>query len=690
MNRIYLRRKTKILISPGSGKTPNTEHVATILKNLEPLGYTLSKEIIDILHTYTVDELKNFYLGLVKKIKKMIGAHVEYKPMYPNFPIQVMQMAESKLYLNAIIHYLSFGSMLPVYEKEERLPLFAATKLKVINLGNQDDFNNIFYNLMASKTSIADTDKMDMEWFIKNYKNVLDYLPDEIPLKENVCLICSWIMKYWGADTLVISKYINTATDVLRLAVSMSDGDVSLAANTKFRSFTRNERRILLGLLENCSNIEEDMLRYKNRWIRLGERLHPSEYKTYLKAQAAFRKLRNNEKIETYNSRLSTAIESQDLTCVLALMKQRPGEFARKLDHILRLFEDWKLIIKAFEEIAIQVPTPLLLQVREHFKKRNEKQELRAFFPKGSIAKVYGIENQLPSINKQVCEEIVDICEQSLIKIFGAYESLGKVYIDERLKDYIVPFSQRSASKALKTYIRGTRINIPADIKTIRSFIYWKEHEGDRTDLDLSAVLYDQNWNYVEHISYTNLRSSKYKAAHSGDITAAPLGASEFIDLDIESIKRYSGRYVVLAVNSFTGQKFAHLPECFMGWMARECPASGEIYEPKTVENKIDISSESTICIPMVLDIHENKVIWADIALKSQPTWNNVENNKKGMILMGKALTTLTKPNLYDLFMLHAQARGELCNHAEEANTVFAIDKGITPYDNEIIMAQYL
>ena len=89
----------------------------------------------------------------------------------------------------------------------------------------------------------------------------------------------------------------------------MSDGDISLASNTKFRSFRRKERRILLELLQNCGAIEEDMVRYKNKWIRIGERLHPSEYNNsqFDKVITAFYKLRNDTKIETFSSKVTKA-----------------------------------------------------------------------------------------------------------------------------------------------------------------------------------------------------------------------------------------------------------------------------------------------------------------------------------------------------------------------------------------------
>ena len=691
MNRIYLRRKNRIIINTGLASTPNTREVATILKNIESLGYTFSQDIINILNTYTVEQLKNFYKGIVKNIKRLVGANVVYNPMYPNFPAQVMKASECELYINAIIHYVSFGCLVPYYDIEKRNPLKDKVNFKIINLGDVDEFNEMFVNIINSKTSISETDKADLEWFVKYHKkDVYGYLPEEIPLKENVCYLCKLLYVNSLADMTIYSKYIKTATDVLRFAVSLSDGDVSLAAKTRFISFKRGDRRMLLSLLENCNNIEEDMLRYKNQWIRLGERLHPSEYKMFEKSQRAFGKLRNNEKIDTFNSKVNLAFYCGETKEMVKLLKQRPGEFARKLDYLLRTCDDTDMALSEFYKIAGEISTPVLLQVLEHFKTRNEKNELRVFFPKGSIAKVYGLSNNLPDLDAELCQKVVDICKARLIELYGSREKLGKVYIDEKLKDYFVPFSQRSASKALKSIVRGSKVDIPSDATTIRTFVYWKEPQGNRTDTDLSAVMYDSNWNYMEHISYTNLRSAKYKAAHSGDITSAPKGASEFIDLDLESVRKYGGRYVVFTVMSFTGQNFVDLPECFMGWMARKDVNSGEIYEAKTVKNKIDIASQSLICLPMVLDLYENKVVWADISLKSQPRWNNVENNMSGMILMGKALTTMKKPNLYDLLMLNAEARGELCESIEDADTVFSVDNGITPYDTDIIVSQYL
>ncbi|PUA34955.1 cytoplasmic protein [Paenibacillus elgii] len=692
-NVIYLRRNRKVIVQPGRHVLPD-KYMATALKNIEYLGFTFSKSLMEVLRTLSIEEFTAFYHQLVADLKSLLGANVNFKPMYPNFPEQVMLLSQAELYLHAIYHYLTLE--LPEHKALERLPLLDQVDLKIIDLGSAEHFDQTIRNLIAANGSISEQDKEDIEWVIAAYDDLGAVLPDEIPLKENVGFVVGTLLKYNKASLDLVGKYVKTATDVLRLAVALSDGDVSLAANTKFRKFKRAERRLLLGLLDRCGNIVEDMLRYKHRWIRLGEILHPAEYKNrYARCQEAFDILRNDKPYETFGGKVELALRRKDTLLAAALLKTRAGEFARRLDHLLRLSEDSAQVIDQFAEVADQASTPVLLQVMAHFSHRQEMRELRTFFPKGNVAKAMAIPNMLPGIHPDACEAVVDTCRRTLIRRFSELPPLGDVYIDESLKQYLMPFSQRSASKALRTIVRGSRVKMPEG-DTIRFFLWWKEgmvngnHTG-RVDIDLSAVMYDKNWQYVEHISYTNLRSNKYKAAHSGDITSAPQGACEFIDLHIPSIVRYGGRFIVASLNSFTEQPYCNLPECYAGWMMRQSPKTGEAFEPSTVADKIDLTADTQIAIPVILDLVERTVIWTDLALKKHPYYyNNVEGNQKGMVLMGKAMTTLTKPTLYDLFTLHATARGRKVEHADEAETVFALDRGVTPYDISTIMSEFV
>ncbi|WP_236413525.1 TerD family protein [Paenibacillus sp. JJ-223] len=703
MNTIYVRRAKKLIVEPYIEQTNKENRVAndmlaTALKNIESLGFTFSDQLIQAVRQLSQDQFEALVKQLVVDLKLMVGAHVKYKPMYAGFPAQVMEADEAELYLNAILHYLT--NILPEQKvsKREPLPLLERVDLKVIDLGSEYHFIGLIRQLIEAKGSISETDKKDIDAVLEQAgpEQLQALLPDEIPFKENAGFVVAALLRHEKASMDLVGGYFKTATDVLRLAVAWSDGDVSLASASRFRKFKRRERRFLLGLLEQCGSMTEDMLRYKERWIRLGEILHPSEYRhRYPRCQEAFDVLRNDKPFTTFNGSVELAFQYENVWSLIDLLSQRPGEFARRLDQLLRLTEDKVYVLLAFGEVVHQVSTPVLLQVKEHFARRNEPQDLRVFFPKGNVAKAFAIPDELPVIDEETCRDVVELCEQALIRRFTDLPALGKTYVDPRLNDYVVPFSQRSASKALHTVVRGSRMPM-AEGDTIRFFSWWKEgkvngQDTGRVDIDLSAVMYDDQWNYVEHISYTNLRSSKYKAVHSGDIVTAPHGACEFIDLHIPSIVQYGGRYVVASLLSYTSHPYCDLPECFVGWMMRKKPGSGEAFEPKTVSNKIDVAADTQIAIPVILDLVERTVIWTDLALTSQPQYsNNVEGNQKGMVLIGKAMTSLRKPDLYQLFMMHAKARGELVDAADQADTVYAVDQGITPFEIERIMAEYL
>ena len=53
-------------------------------------------------------------------------------------------------------------------------------------------------------------------------------------------------------------------------------------------------------------------------------------------------------------------------------------------------------------------------------------------------------------------------------------------------------------------------------------------------------------------------------------------------------------------------------------------------------------------------------------------------------------MLNINKPSLYDLFELHATARGKVVKCEEEADTVLSINKGIIPFDMDTIMNEYL
>lgn len=78
MNEILLRRKNKVILGTGTARVANDRYITAIMKNIEELGYTFSREVFDVLRTYSVNELSDFYFELKATLMKLKGANVVY------------------------------------------------------------------------------------------------------------------------------------------------------------------------------------------------------------------------------------------------------------------------------------------------------------------------------------------------------------------------------------------------------------------------------------------------------------------------------------------------------------------------------------------------------------------------------------------------------------------------------------
>ena len=712
---IILRRKNRVFINDndmlkslsGAAGEKNKQIVATMNKNIEVFGYTMSEALFDKLVHMKAKSREVVYDILVNGLKEITGADKVYNPMYPNFPESVMKKDDFELYFNAIVHYWSFGTLLPYEEKEERAPLFNTAKVKVLEAGSFNDLNDIFNNLCASKTSLSKNDVDDMIFILNSVKVTL---PDEIPFKENAACVCRLLVDT-GVDTdgSLCKKYVKTATDILRLITAMSDGDVSLAENTKFRNLKRSERRIIMNLLAGCGNAAEDMNRYAGRWIRVGEKLHPGEFaknERYTKVVQAFGVIRNDGKIQSFAGKVDAAVASGDVNAVVSLLKKRPGEFARRIDFLLRTFDkdaDRKTVIMGFASVAKDVSSTVLLQVREHFiNKLNGNDDMRVFFPKGNLARSYYVKNnKTETVSEDAMKMVIAVCESALVNIYGNREFLGKVYIDEALKNYTVPFSLRSAGKTMTAVSRGSRIAIDDSAKIIRPFIWWTNTKDNIIDVDLSIAVFADDWNCLEHVSYSNLKSSRFGICHSGDITnGGPVdgeGVAEFIDLDIEKALSAGARYAVFNVYNFSNENFSKMEHAAFGFMTRNDMKIGEIFEPSTVKQRMDLASATTTCIPVIFDLKERVFVWCDMALTADHVRAgyggiNVESNLPSVVVTCKAIVDVKKPNLYDLLMFNVKARGIITANPDEADIRFGLDDNcdVKPSDIDVIVGKYL
>jgi hypothetical protein len=678
------------------GKLLTKQEKFSIQAELMQFGYILSEEALVVV---TIDWFKD----VIPFLRKNLGVG-DYTPFYKNFPQQVMELSHAELYWNAIIHYWSSGTWEPTYLLKERGFAFENTKFTTIKLGTEEDFQKIFTNLVSINQSITENDKSIIEWFIQNYAQGI-VMPKVVPFKETLCML--------AGHGLPVP--VQTATDVLRIATYFSGGDISLPAvpkvtidevkenrkatffrnlrdsqieardKFKFKNLPRARRKYLLSLLESI-NIDLGEMKLKlERWLRLGEVLHVGEYKTrFPKAYQAFNVLRNDvQSVQTFESKIDAAFQKvfetnddESLDFALMLLSKRPGIFARKLDWLLRNFEN-SAVLETFKKISMKVSKKVLWELYNHFLNRDTT-NARSVMIKGkkSIKRTLP---ELPPMNKVLINKIQNVILSCIAEHFSQLEKLGDVWIDEQLKNIPLPSGMRSVNTAVKTYVRGTRIPFNADAKVVRPYIHWFDQHGDE-DLDLSVGFYNANLKGVEHISYTNLRSQRLNSVHSGDVRRRAGACAEYVDIDIAACAKNGVRYAMVQVHNFQNRPMHTMKDCVFGLMEREFPEANSIFVPKTITNAVKVANESsTVCI-VLLDLVERNYIWVDCELESREL-ANLESTSNMTAQLIKGLINNSHLSVYDLLYLHAESRGTIVRNKEFAQTVFEYDDFVTSYE---------
>ena len=729
----------------------NKSEAFTLLLKCEQLGFSFNSELLNVVSHASVYEMENFWNWMVKMNEKVYGSSI-YNPMYPNFPKQVIEANELELLVNAFMHYTGdvFGiRIMPNYKEKKRKGLKEEVNPLRMSVMTEEDIPIKFVNYLTANTSMSVATKDMM-------KNMLDYLVEkdsamvenilinnQIPQKENLAFMGAVVLKSSLNFNTTLSDQFKTPTDLLRLSAALNDGDTSLSVDTKIKNMSRPMRKTFANKLEvmlqkgDKEQFLENMFTYKEQWTRLAHAMHIGEYKDKFPLTfEAIQKIRSNDKGESFNFQVEKLIFAGDTVKASEMLKVRPGVFGRMINQLLTKSsseEEQNAILNNFKSASFSISTPVLLQIHAKFKYDNQNDK-KIILPKGGLGKVFVRDMKNPRIKNEkevfnyslgeklkkkfnqveldkkyvapnvlsdkVANKIVSIVEETLIQRFKAGSSLGNVYIEDSLSLQNVPFAQRTASKALSTVPKGSRFVKESDKPIIRFFTWWNENGVDkngnkinfgRVDIDLSVGVFDAEYNLIKTCAYYDLRSSDY-LAHSGDITSAPNGAAEYIDVHIEKLLEDipGAAYVGQLISSYTQQKYAEIPECYAGWMEREQKQHGEIFEASTVKNKVDITSESTQVLVCLYDIARKEYIWADTPLKGSSYYNNLHSVKGSMAYTIEGLAEMKKPNLYDLFEMHAKARGVIVTEKSKADTVFSIHEGVTPFDSEVIASKFM
>jgi hypothetical protein len=668
--------------------------VATFSHEMKAIGYIVSKELYIHLHNDPNGSNRSeAILKLAKQYKGIWGGKV----MYPNFPKQVMEAGEGELLFNALIHYWSFGEWLPAYSnvhgkeyvKEPRSELKEETETTVLEIVTMDDMKQYFFKLLGSKSSLPSSlieyvnECIKLGW-TKQYNG-------EIPFRETACRV-AYSLAQEGEP---IDEIVKTTTDVLRVIALLSSSDVELKTPVKVKSMKRRTRRVVISALEKVIS-ESDVKQYAGLWKVAFHSLHVGEYGGRVAVIAS--KYRSMRSVPTEETAIAEALKISNVLAATELLKKKPPVMARTLDKLLRdsSDKDANIVLETFKEAAAKVESKVLIQLLGHFKGRdlNTVSERVVFLP-GKNGKAL-IAPSLKKLDWKLCDSVKQIIRSALKENFAKRNLLvgRKVFIHADVNNILLPLQLASITENKKSVARGSRVPLDLiesdkDKNVVRLFLQWIGR-----DIDLSGLFLSEDFTRTTTVAYTHLRE-KF-ATHSGDITNAPApnGASEFIDIDMDLALRSGYRYVLIDIRVFAGPTFLHHEECFAGFMLRQEPQSGEIYEPKTVKAKFDITSESQAVSPCVIDMKTREMIWVDTALKIDGPVNNLVRNHATSVQMVKGFLKMTdtKLTLPELVQLHMES-GESTKVFEEEDADFVVGSGnydLDAYDFTTINSKWV
>lgn len=701
-NEVLFRYRTGVLPPDiREGEAPAQEIAVVGLMNLLSLGFLPSQELMEQIMKAPEKELRRWFAMVQSLIRGSLGADCDLKPMYPNFPRQVIQMPEEEFVIHAMIHYITDGAWIPEFEKEYREPLRFGFQ-RTLNLCTEEDYHQVFANMMASMSPLSESDREALVCYLQT--EPAPRIPDAIPVKET-CAAAEVALLEAG-NIRMLKKLVRTPTDILRLAAAISKQDVTLRSSVSFGSYPRHIRRLLLELLDRCRNPVEEMSAHRTLWLRLGEGLHPAEpdqQRQYPNAAAAFQMLRCKDLPETFNRKVEVALDQGDTETLVKLLSQRPGVFARQLNYVLTKVcpEDRERVLAAFHLCASKVSSRVLLQVMEFFQNRNE-QPVRIFKAISHSGNDFYQSNSMPVMENDLRRRVILICENAVKAQYALRPYLGKVFLSEELDMIAAPLHQREMSDGFRILASGSRFQLPEHVHVLRSFIHWKNCvNGDgceeRTDLDLSAMLLNEQFALIGEVTYYH--GLLYRetdtgrdviGVHSGDFVDAPIscgGASEFVDVDLDIASKY-GRYLAISIQAYTPQPFWKMETCFGGWMGRHDMQSGEPFEPSTVSTMFHLTGERTR-MPFLVDLEKREVVWLDVYSNSPALWrfaNNVETTKSHFSQQAAALMGHKPLSLGQVVRLNAEARGMLVEDPAQADTIFSMDAGITPFNHDQIL----
>ena len=699
-NGIYIAKNTNNNIN----ETLSIEELATLIKKFEGYGYIFSKELAIAISK----EERNVIIDKLKAVIKVIEdfkSDKNYTVFYKNFPDEVINMNEIDLYINQILHY--WIGYLPSSNEniiKEDVEPSKLVKARELNLIDDEMIEKLFIDLLSSNVTLSEQ-YLDDVCVLTNNKSIkeLEKYMEYIQMKETLTTVSSYILKKEG----VLIGNFKTTTDILRLIAKIS-GDELNNKHIHFAYFSRTELSQLMTKLENLQNPMPDIKRYSKPWHSFFK-LYAKKinFNKYPKVKKAVDMLFGDISYMTERGKINEEIKrlpimsEEELDNFVKGFTIFYGDYVREILSLLNKAKEnqYEKLLLGLENCVTKVNTRILFQLYDRIinLKANNKTVPRLVNSKGK----WRILQESINLSDELLNRVLQIVEDGIKTQLKEKESLGKVYIDKSYKDIMLTTSEKDSNVSLRPMTRGSRIKFNPNAEVLRFFVAWKNLDEktlkelntayskldektlkeltpmySRVDVDLSALTFNENLEFNDVVAYYNQKKSGF--AFSGDITNAPEGALEYIDVfDLERLKKKGNRYILMQIRSYNGYTFEEINSVYAGVMeltSIEAKEKKNMYSTAITEGFQIVSSERTTNTILV-DLKNYEYIWLDMNMDGYrlDVFQNALNCEEIPYLndMLRYFSRKQYITMYDLLKLNADVRGVLTKDKKEADIIF-------------------
>ncbi|KAB6338622.1 hypothetical protein, partial [Bacteroides xylanisolvens] len=579
-----------------------------------------------------------------------------------------------------------------------------ASKLKMLELWQEKELNVFFGDLLESRTALDATQADSL-------KILLAELPLPavgIKMKETLMLVIDTLVEQDRAQEAQI--YFSAPNDILRYLWYKKTGFLQIIepktlirkagrnnahlcnALDKSRSaaqakreelklkYTRRECKMVALWLNNLAMTPEkscEMMHSKREmWVRMIRALRLAEYAR----KPGFENLK--ELMDVFYCQAYTVWQGEversrlkaDAAQTFALLKQRPGMFARSLFANMLWFGPEETLA-AFKEVVHLLPARLVVTLGMYAESYFEQGHKRMVKPLGGNALLiephYLVSLYMEDQLKEMVKEVQDLCKEVVAARFanaGAGSGSASMYIDPML--FHIPLSIGDRSETVQDTscaLQGTRFPVEGD--KVRLFMQWgKGLPAQHLDMDLSCHITLPST--TEVCSYFNLKA--IGAKHSGDIRSIPdkKGTAEYIELDLNELDRVGAQYVAFTCNAYSNGAIS--PNLVVGWMNSAYPMkiserNGVAYDPSCVQHQVRVSQSLQKGLVFgVLKVKEREVVWLEIPFGGQTVLSLDTQTIEKYLDKLEAKTTVG-----ELLAIKAQAQGLKLADTPEADEVY-------------------